>query len=387
MINEQREILNLVNVGNEKEASSDVVSKADSSVVTEESKQGATEKARALVDFKVDAIEVSRASQISVYDESVMPAFEQSIVFNVVKLTRLNSRDKDILASLLLDADIGKHANITMNADIQPFLPKLNLNTKTKLTEFSLPRVSSYMGKSLGLEFLSGQLDSDITLKVVDNILDGDAVINLRGLELAGTSHEKGNLVEETGMVPLNVALNMLKDADDNVELNIPLSGDVNSPSFGIQSFVGLVTKKAIMSATESYLMQTFVPYSNIVSVAKIAGEFMLKVTIDDLIYEPSQLVVSDKQTQFVSDLVALMAEYPKKQLKVCVVSVPEDIGIKNSLGKEEQAELVKFAGERAQLFKEELVTNYQVASARLLLCKPKIETQENASPRIEFRF
>jgi len=385
-INENKQLTNLITLGNDtnlppKTETSDEVTNVVDSIDTGE----AMEETKAF-GIRIGNIEIAQGSQIDINDESVSPAFEQTLVINKAQLSNLNTANNSVFTTLVLDTDIGKHANIRVSTDIQPFSPKLNMVSEIQLTELSLPRISSYMGKSLGLEFLSGQLDSDIKLNVTEDVLDGNALVNLRGLELVGTSHEQGNVVQESGMVPLNVALNMLKDNDDNVELNIPLSGNVNDPSFGVQSFVGLVAKKAIMSATESYLMQTFVPYSNIVSVARIAGEYMLRVTVDDLIYEPESVELSAQQLGFVENLVALLEEYPKKQLKVCAISVPADIEAELTITQEEKLALVELANERGQLFKNSLVETYGVGSKRLLLCKPKIDTKKGGKPRIEFK-
>ncbi|WP_448549888.1 DUF748 domain-containing protein [Thalassotalea fusca] len=385
-IDEEKQLTNLVSFGNDTNSQSSSEAPKEPASATDSNATVDANTEKMPFNFKIDSIEIAQGSQIDIYDESVSPIFEQTLVIRKAQLSHLNSAKKSTFTTLLLDTDIGKHANIKVNSDIQPFAPKLNMITEVQLTELSLPKISSYMGKSLGLEFLSGQLDSDIKLNVTDDMLDGNALVTLRGMELAGTSHEKGNVVQESGMVPLNVALNMLKDSDDNVELNIPLSGNVNDPSFGVQSFVGLVAKKAIMSATESYLMQTFVPYSNIVSVARIAGEYMLRVTIDDLTYQPEQLDLSEDQLGFVENLVALLAEYPKKQLKVCAFSVPADIDAELKITNEEQLALVKLANERGQLFKDELVERFSVGSKRLLLCKPKVDTKKGAKPRIEFK-
>ncbi|HBY88569.1 MAG TPA: hypothetical protein DEO86_22180, partial [Colwellia sp.] len=100
----------------------------------------------------------------------------------------------------------------------------------------------------------------------------------------------------DQGALPLNMAMGMLKDGDGNVELDVPLSGSISDPNFGLSSIVTLITKKAIMSATQDYLMTTFVPYANIVSIAITAGEFALKLRFDDLEYQVKQVEPDDHQ-------------------------------------------------------------------------------------------
>ena len=101
---------------------------------------------------------------------------------------------------------------------------------------------------------------------------------------------EVGNLIDQ-GAQPLNLALGMLKDGDANVALAVPVGGSLSDSKFGLRSIVSLITQKAIMSVMQDYLMQTFVPYANIVSVAFSAGEFALKLCFDDLMYQVAQIV------------------------------------------------------------------------------------------------
>ncbi len=208
----------------------------------------------------------------------------------------------------------------------------------------------------------------------------------LQALETALVdSEEAGNLIDQ-GALPLNMAMGMLKDGDGNVELDVPLSGSISDPNFGLSSIVTLITKKAIMSATQDYLMTTFVPYANIVSIAITAGEFALKLRFDDLEYQVKQVEPDDHQSAYLNDFIALMQDKEDTRVTICAISTPADIGLKAGVSVEKKSDIKKLLdiGEkREHAFKDHLIEQGKIDSSRILFCKPQIDSDIGAIPRI----
>ena len=242
------------------------------------------------------------------------------------------------------------------------------------------------MKDSTGLEVKTGQLNTalDVTLKGEE--LDGNVVVLLQALETGLVdSEEAGNLIDQ-GALPLNMALGMLKDGDGNVELDVPLSGSTSDPEFGMSSIVTLITKKAIMSATQDYLLTTFVPYANIVSIAITAGEFALKLRFDDLEYQEKQIEPNDSQSAYLKDFISLMQDKQDTRVTICAISTPADIGLsagKTVTDKADIKRLLDVGEQREHAFKDYLIEEGKIESSRILLCKPQIDSDEGAKPRI----
>lgn len=243
------------------------------------------------------------------------------------------------------------------------------------------------MKQAMQLELKNGQLDTDIDLTLEGDQLDGNVVILLKGLETAiADSNEAGALIDQ-GALPFNIALGMLKDSHGNVELDVPLSGSTSDPQFGMSSIVSLITQKAIWMATKEYLLTTFVPYANIVSAAMAVGEFALKLRFDDLPYQAEQIEINENQQAYVKAFIALMQDQKNTRVNICAVSTPEDINLKTGneiTDKNDIKRLKEIAEQREELFKEYIIKHGNIASSRLLLCSPKIDSSENAQPRIE---
>ena len=237
------------------------------------------------------------------------------------------------------------------------------------------------------MELKSGQLNTDINVTLTGEQLDGNVVILLRSLETAVAGSDEAGALIDQGALPFNMALGMLKDGSGDVELEVPLSGSTSDPNFGVNSIVTLITQKAIWMATQDYLMTTFVPYANVVSVAMSVGEFALKLRFDDLIYETKQIEPNDAQQAYLQGFIALMQDKEDTRVNICGISVPADIDLtagEKITNKEHAQQLKDIAEQRESAFKDYIIEHGNIASSRLLLCAPKIDSSKEAQPRIE---
>ena len=341
------------------------------------------------VTFSLNKFELVNPSHITFTDESVTPKFEHNIVLNKALIASIDSRKTSLLSPFDVALSFDEHAIATVKGAIAPFGSTLNMNLDLQMSEFSLPPLSTYLRTVLGFDFLSGQLDNKVTLTIQDDELDGETVIDLRGFELASGNDTTDLSVNDGSAMGLNSALNMLKDSQGNVSLSVPLSGNVNEPSFGVSSVLTLVAQKAIMSQAKSYLINTFVPYANIITVASVAGEYLLRLEMNDLEYSVGQVDISSSQQPFVRELGALLTDKPKQQVKMCAVASMKEAQIATShVTKDEKLTALKSLSKaRGDALKKVLVEQYKIESSRLLLCAPKVDTDSQSLPRIEFNF
>ena len=342
-----------------------------------------TEQANNLT-YVIDLI--TTTGQLTVEDTVATPNFNAQIDFKEIRVEALDNTDATKVTRFQLSGNTGRHADFALKGDYQAFNPQMNMSIMGDINELALPKLVGYFAKGGNVNILSGQLDSQLDVKVVDNKISGNSERFVRGLELAKENKEQGSVEKNDSVISLNTALNMLQDSKGNLELDVPLSGDVSSPEFGLQSFIGIITQKAVMVAAESYLMQTVVPYGNVLSLAKIAGEMMLKIRIEDLVYQPQQVEISEQQTPFVTNLIKLMVDKPDLQFKVCAIATAADLPNEHSFDdKALVTYLHQLSEQRGQAFKDYLVQQGGISSKRLLLCHGQVEKTSEQSPRITF--
>jgi len=377
IINENKKLANLVALAGKTEQQN-----------TEEATSSEAEVTSDGFTFSFNKLHFMNESSLEFTDFSVDPIYQRTLfldTFDVGALSNSKAKQQE-KTPFTLSGRSNKYANFNLSGYLQPFSEFATYYAKGDFKEFSLPAISSYLKASTGIEVKTGQLNTALDLTLTGDELNGNVVVLLQALETALVdSDEAGSLIEQ-GALPLNMALGMLKDSDGNVELDVPLSGSTSDPKFGLSSIVTLITKKAIMSATQDYLMTTFVPYANIVSIAVSAGQFALKLRFDDLVYQVKQIEPNGKQQEYLQQFIALMQDKEDTRVSICAISTPTDINLKAGeevTNKKDIERLKKIGEQREHALKDYLIEQGKIDSSRLLLCQPQIDSDEGASPRI----
>ena len=333
------------------------------------------------------AYDTTGASSIYFQDRSITPTLKRSLDIETLSLRDLNSKKKDQATVFSFKARSGKYTTLKADATVWPLADKLTLQSKVQVREAELPPFSSYIANVLGYQIDSGQLDLDLNLEAKSGTLNGDSHIVLREFDLGG--RQDSNSVVRAGAVPLNIAVGILKDSDNNIDLNIPLSGDINNPEFGWKDFLFLPVKKALYTASSTYLMQTFIPYANVISIAQLAGDQLLKIRVEPLIFNAEEDTLNDSQEAFLNQLTALMKDKKDSQLKACGVTSFVDLGFEKppvSIDDETKEQARNLAQKRADHLKDYLVSE-GITSSRIFLCSPEIDLSKSSKPRVELNF
>jgi len=385
ILNKEKVISNLVALPVTKAEQEEVIEEVDQ--VDQVDQEINATKAEFIVSL--NELTLINDTQLSFLDNSVEPAAKRKLFIDKLTLGALsNAQDKKgNQTPFELVGRSNKYAHFDFKGFSQPFSQKPIHHLEGFLKELSLRAVSTYTQQAMQIELKSGQLNTGIDVTLEGEQLDGNVVILLQGLETGiADSDEAGALIDQ-GALPLNMALGMLKDSDGNVELDVPLSGSTSDPQFGMSSIVSLITQKAIWMATQDYLLKTFVPYANIVSAAMAVGEFALKLRFEDLPYQAKQISISEDQQAYLQAFIALMQDQEKTRVNICAISTPADINLKSGskvTDKSHIKQLKEIGEQREEAFKEYIIKHGNVASSRLLLCSPKIDSSENSQPRIE---
>jgi hypothetical protein len=338
--------------------------------------------------LSINSFSFADTSHINFTDQSTSPHYKRDFTITTFNAGPFDNQKPQQESQFTLKGGSDKYATFDLSAVAKPFSKEDFYKLKGFFKEVSLPSLSTYISAALKYELKTGQLDVDLDVTVDNTDIDGNVVLLLRGVELGAANDHEADTFKSQTSVPFNIALGMLKDSDGNVELDVPLDGSTDAPSFGMRGFVSLMIKQATMSAAKEYLMTTFVPYANVVTIAMSAGDYLLKVRFNDLAFPKKETELTDEHAAFLTQFSALMKDKPETQLTLCAISTPEDIN--KPLGveiadKDDIKKLAEFSEQRLETFKEYMVKQEGIASSRLLLCSPKIDSSAGAQPRITF--
>lgn len=335
----------------------------------------------------LEAFDTTGDSSIYVRDDSIPSTLRRTLNLETLSIRDLNTQDQDQATLITLFARHGRYTTLDTTTKIWPMADKLTLNTSVVLREAELPPYSPYISNVLGYQIDSGQLDLDLNLDINAGILNGQSRILLREFDLGG--RQESHSIVRAGAVPLNIAVGILKDNNNNIDLNIPLRGDIDNPSFGWQDFLFLPLRRALYSASTSYLMQTFIPYANVITVAQFASEQLVRIRVQPLLFEPTQANFTESNTVFLTQLTALMKDRQDSQLRACGVTSYQDLGFEQpptAIEDSVRTFAINLAQQRAENLKDFLVDE-GIESSRVFLCAPEVDLSRNSLPRITLNF
>ena len=335
----------------------------------------------------LNKVELLNQGFVRIKDESVKPAYDHHLSIETLQAGPFNSAKPNQQSPFELVIIDENYLKIDAKGHVSPFAKQLNAELVAKVAELNLPSVSPYVKDGLGFELKSGQLDVNIEIRIENDQIDGNTNVFLRGIEMSSADEVEQGAIKEGKAMPLNAALGMLKDDKGNIDLDIPMRGNISEPSFGIESFLHLILKKAAMSQAQSYLMNTFVPYASVVSVAMSGVDYLLKITFEPLPFDTGDSELKDANTQFLSELSLLMKDTPDLQIKTCAVVTYADLSLSGGqvLNEQQKAQLKSLGDERQNNLKRFLVDK-GLASNRILYCAPELDSAADAVPRIELK-
>ncbi len=261
-----------------------------------------------------------------------------------------------------------------------------------ELDAMELPEVSPYTEAYLGYELTRGHYDHRFKLHIQDNKIDLDNTLHMRQLQLEPVDPDAPQPIEQSLDVPLNLALDMLRDSDDNIKLEVPIQGRLDQPDIRIDEIINNALAKALKKGATSYLKFALQPYGAILMAADFVGEQVGAIRLEPLAFEPGSDAVPE-QTDYLDKLQELLQERPQLHLSLCGRSSRQDrmalFGEPTPQAGEQQADqqqeeklsgeqktaLLDLAERRGQQLKR-LFVERGVAGKRLLLCRAEYEPE-----------
>ncbi|MEE4244608.1 MAG: DUF748 domain-containing protein, partial [Kangiellaceae bacterium] len=134
--------------------------------------------------------------------------------------------------------------NITGKALINWSRNLNSLDLKGQIKKLDLVNFTHYVAASTNYRVNQGLLNIDYNIKLKQNKLAVTLNTRLDKLELdALQDHERSELNDSLG-IPLPMALDLLRDSDDRIDLDLSTNGDLSDPQFSVSGIVSVVVMK-----------------------------------------------------------------------------------------------------------------------------------------------
>jgi hypothetical protein len=184
--------------------------------------------------------------------------------------------------------------------------------------------------------------------------------------------------MKEKISMPLDTALNLIRDGKGNIDLNVPIDGNVNSPDFSVNSIMNKIMFKAIKAATVYYLKQSMQPYGALISIGSYLGKKATAVRLDPVKFAKGEVLLNEEHTAYLDKIAGLMKSKEGINVKLCGVGVPNELIVEAQPPQPplENEVLLARMEQRAAAVKKHMVETGQVEANRLLACQAIVEAE-----------
>jgi hypothetical protein len=164
-------------------------------------------------------------------------------------VTKLNGKISEFkntkagTTDLKVDGIVDKYGVAKITGIVHPNNIKILTDINMIFNNIAISNFTPYTGKFIGREIKSGKLDLDLKYNIQKSNLDAKNNISITKLEL-GKNVQSPDAVS----LPLDIAITLLQNSKGIIDINLPVSGNVDDPQFSIGSivwnaFINLMTK------------------------------------------------------------------------------------------------------------------------------------------------
>lgn len=357
------------------------------SPVTEGEKQDESSDEQAEEATQTDAFAISLGSfvmdgAVHFKDNAITPAFERTIDITEMVVKNINTADAATYTDLLVKASLGEYSKIDLTGQLQALAKNPSGFLKGSITGVELVPLSPYAVEATGYFIRTGHAKADIDVSLKKAELGGNVEVVLSAIKLAPGDKEKMEKLKASISMPLDVALGLLRDKNGDVDLKLPMEGNINSPDFSLSSVMGQVSKKVLKKATIVGLKYAFQPYGAMISVGSWLGKKATAVRLDPLLYAHGETAVTEEQQKYLAKVGEIMTNKEGLRIKLCAQASPVERAALHqaALSSNPQAQplaeeaLLQMAKQRAEGVRKHLVENAKIDAQRLLLCQPSYD-------------
>ncbi len=323
------------------------------------------------------------------------PPFSLSLQTERFEIGTLDSARPQQPTPVQLAGRLGQHGRLAIHGSIRPFAAVPGFDVQADVGALELYPLSSYTAPALGFRLRSGTLDAKAKITTRQGKLDGLMKLTIRELDLSSLNNQQAAKLTGLLDMPLDLALNVLRDDHNTIRLQLPVSGDPAAPDFDLSDALNQALAVGLKQGAMSYLSMMLQPYGTIISVAKFAGEQITRLRLDPVVFSPGRAQLTAQAADYLDHVAGVLTARSKVALKLCGVAVaadrkalPADSGEPVKEASPPPAtpaqRLQQLALRRAEAVKHYLVTKHSIDAARLAACLPEIDDHEKARPRVE---
>jgi len=179
-------------------------------------------------------------------DFSLRPNFATAIQQLNGQIGTLDNRQPKP-ATVDIKGKVDRYAPVTIKGNLNPFDPMASLDIATSFKKVELTTLTPYSGKFAGFRIRKGRLNLDLHYMITKGQLKAENKVLVEQLQL-GEKVDSPDAVD----LPIRLAIALLKDTNGNISIELPVSGDLNSPQFSVMPIVWQTLRNLVLRAAQA---------------------------------------------------------------------------------------------------------------------------------------
>ena len=344
--------------------------------------------------FSIGSLSIEGDSALAFSDASVAPQFNIKLQPFSLTLGSISTANPSAETALSLNANINETGATKLTGHFAPFADQLTLTLNNTLTKLELPILSPYAEQAIGYQLRRGRLSAETALEIKGDKLKVTNKLTLAKLSIKESDPEKAQGLIEQLEMPLDSALDLLRDGDDNIVFDLPVNGSLSDPQFKLGGVIKLAIGKGMKMAAMKYLTSALQPLGTLLLAKDIVG-VIAKPRFKPLSFEAGKSDLDKNTYAYLDKIGNLLTSRPQLSISLCGIANNDDQLALSTTPTPEQKEASKAAP--AQSTKEQLHTlattrannarthlNQQgVDNHQLFKCNPEINPENGDSDSI----
>lgn len=299
-------------------------STTDDTVVDKSTKTQTTEASSFSINIEGITLQNSKDAISTIWfrDQSIDPNYVVPMALKSFSVSALSMKD--------IDAPFEPNVNIKLMASVDDY-SEINFNAQLnrkdgwpigkaslELEQFNIIPLNGYMTKAIGYRAQKGMLNVNTQVTLNDETLNGETTIFLRNSKLEPKDRNTISRVSKQISMPVDTALDLLRDDSGNLQLSIPMSGKISDPDFAYDDVMNQLGTLALKTASMHYLQQSLQPYGALISLLSFAADSIMAIRLNQLDFKEEQTELSQTHKDYLDKVVKILAEKTELELQVC---------------------------------------------------------------------
>lgn len=206
---------------------------------TKEKKEIKSEKSNKKIN--IGPLNIKNA-KLNFEDKNLPIAFKTTVSKINGNISEFNN-DKASTSKLEVKGVVDEYGTTKITGIVNPNSIKVLTDINMIFRNIEMSNFTPYTGKFIGRELDTGKLDLDLKYNIQKSDLDAQNNVIITKLKL-GKNVESKDAVS----LPLELAIALLEDSSGVIDINLPISGNIDDPQFSVapivwKAFVNLITK------------------------------------------------------------------------------------------------------------------------------------------------